>query len=396
MIDNLLIFTPVEIYVAAVTLGLFIILQLYYTLIYARPSQMAKREEQKSHPAEDISKYPPISIIIYAKNDSDNLRKHLPVLLTQDYPTYEVIVINDGSTDDTDDTLKYFKNQYKHLYHTYIPADVRYVSRRKLALTLGIKASKYDILLFTESNCQPVSEYWLSSVSSGYKQNNTNIVLGYCKYGNYKGLGQKLIAYDNLLTGLRYLSLALSHAPYTGNGRNLSYRKELFFHHKGYYKSLSLHAGDDDLFVNEAATKENTSVIYTPDSLTEMDKINNLSFWKEMKMSRAATGQYYRGGILSFFHLESLLFFLFIIVGFSAIIIGVLGNWLISVLGSLLLIIRFVIKAVIFHKSARMLGQQPLTGWLLVLEFIQPIFDSYIYIHRFFRRKKDYTFRLNG
>ena len=205
----------------------------------------------------------PVSIIIYAKNDSENLKKHLPALLTQDYPEYQVVVINDGSSDDTDDTLKFFQNEYKHLYHTYVPSDARYLSRRKLAFTLGAKAAKYDILLFTEANCQPLNDQWLSAMVGGYTP-ETSIVLGYCKYSNYKGFFHKLIAYDNLLTGLRYLSSALSHHPYTGNGRNLSYRKELFFKHKGYYQSLNLHAGDDDLFINEASTKENTKVIYTP------------------------------------------------------------------------------------------------------------------------------------
>ena len=150
----------------------------------------------------------------------------------------------------------------------------------------------------------------------------TSIVLGYCKYSNYKGFFHKLIAYDNLLTGLRYLSSALSHHPYTGNGRNLSYRKELFFKHKGYYQSLNLHAGDDDLFINEASTKENTKVIYTPDSLTEMDQIERFGIWKEMKVSRAATQRYYKGSALTFYHLESTCFFLFQVSVIATVVIG--------------------------------------------------------------------------
>jgi hypothetical protein len=98
------------------------------------------------------------------------------------------------------------------------------------------------------------------------------------------------VAYDNLLGGLQYLSEALVNKPYTGNGRNLAYRKDEFFQHKGYSHSLSLHAGDDDLFVNEVATERNTRVEYSPDSITLMMPIERFSIWKEMKVSRAATG----------------------------------------------------------------------------------------------------------
>ena len=281
-----------ELFLLGITLIGFVILSLYYLIAYARLLRASRRTDDTLEEGNKL----PVSIIIYAKNDSENLKKHLPALLTQDYPEYQVVVINDGSSDDTDDTLKFFQNEYKHLYHTYVPSDARYLSRRKLAFTLGVKAAKYDILLFTEANCQPLNDQWLSAMVGGYTP-ETSIVLGYCKYSNYKGFFHKLIAYDNLLTGLRYLSSALSHHPYTGNGRNLSYRKELFFKHKGYYQSLNLHAGDDDLFINEASTKENTKVIYTPDSLTEMDQIERFGIWKEMKVSRAATQRYYKGSL---------------------------------------------------------------------------------------------------
>ena len=380
-----------ELFLLGITLIGFVILSLYYLIAYARLLRASRRTDDTLEEGNKL----PVSIIIYAKNDSENLKKHLPALLTQDYPEYQVVVINDGSSDDTDDTLKFFQNEYKHLYHTYVPSDARYLSHRKLAFTLGVKAAKYDILLFTEANCQPLNDQWLSAMVGGYTP-ETSIVLGYCKYSNYKGFFHKLIAYDNLLTGLRYLSSALSHHPYTGNGRNLSYRKELFFKHKGYYQSLNLHAGDDDLFINEASTKENTKVIYTPDSLTEMDQIERFGIWKEMKVSRAATQRYYKGSALTFYHLESTCFFLFQVSVIATVVIGLQGNWLISLIAVLLYLIRFIIKAIVFGKSARMLQQSPTIGWLFLLEFIQPIFNGYVRIYRLFRSRKDYTFRLEN
>lgn len=386
--NDLFSFNHIELTLAGVTAGLFAIQLLYYLITYARPLRLAKSRQMPQGESQ-----PPVSVIIYAKNESENLRKHLPALLNQHYPEYEVIVINDGSTDESDEVLQTFKNEYDHLYHTYIPEDVKYLSRKKLALTVGIKAAKYDLLLFTEANCEPKSENWVAAMARNYTP-QTSIVLGFCAYGCHKGFFHKLVAYDNLMTGLQYLSSALAGNPYTANGRNLSYRKELFFAHKGYYKSLNLHAGDDDLFINESATGQNTRVEYSPESITEMAKIDRFSMWKEMKVSRAATQRYYKGWNLTFFRLESLSNLLFILAVIVSIVTGIQGNWLIAVLAGLLYLIRLSCKAAILHKSAKLLQQKPVTSWLSVLELIMPLFNLYVRIYRMFRGKNDYTFRL--
>lgn len=388
MIKELLIFNNIELCLAGITVGLFIIQLLYYLVTYARPLREAKKE--KIYPT---SALPSVSVIVYAKNESENLRKHIPALLAQEYPNYEIIVINDGSTDESDEVLKMLENDHQHLYHTYIPEDVKYLSRKKLALTLGIKAAKNEILLFTEANCEPISKSWISTMARNYSK-ETSIILGFCAYGHYKGFFHKLIAYDNLLSGIQYISSALIRRPYTGNGRNLSYRKELFFARKGYYKSLNLQAGDDDLFINESSTANNTRVEYSPDSITAMAKIDRFSVWKEMKVSRAATQRYYKGWTLTFYRMEGLSSLLFFLSVIASIIMGLYGNWLISVSGFLFYLLRFITKAIILRKSSLMLQQKPFTGWLPLLELIRPLFNIYVRVYRLFRGKKDYTFRL--
>lgn len=387
--DNLFVFSQPEIIILA-TAGFFFLIQMLYWLVsYARPLRRLKKIR-----ASEPEQWPPVSVVVYARNESENLSKHLPALLKQDYPEYEVIVVNDGSTDESDEVLKRLEQEHKHLYHTYIPEDVKYLSRKKLALTVGIKAAKHKILLFTEANCEPMSSRWIASIVRAYRP-DTEIVLGFCAYQYDRGLAHRLIAYDNLLDGLQYLSSALKRHPFTGNGRNLSYRRELFFEHKGYQKSLGLHAGEDDLFINESANRENTKIACTPDSITQMSRIDNFRVWREIKVSRAATQRFYRGGALRYYRLEGATFFLFLAFAIAAIAAGMYGNWMTGVSGALLLFTRFATKATILHKSAKMLRQKPTTAWIFLLEIITPAFNLYTRIYRLFRGKNDYTFRLS-
>ena len=151
------------------------------------------------------------------------------------------------------------EEKYPHLYHSFTPDSARYISHKKLALTLGIKASKYDWLVFTETNCIPASKDWLKLMARNFTS-QTQVVLGYSGYDRTKGWLHKRTAFDTLFQSLRYLGFALAGKPYMGIGRNLAYRKELFFQQKGFSKYLNLQRGEDDLFINQLATPSNTRV----------------------------------------------------------------------------------------------------------------------------------------
>ena len=332
----------------------------------------------------------PVSVIVYAHSEPEDLRNNLPILLNQDYPDYEIIVVNDGSDANSEDVLKLFSNEYKNLYYTYVPVDTQYLSHKKLALTMGIKAAQHDILLFTEADCRPIGPKWIKAMAGSYNP-ETDIILGFCAYRHTKGFLHKLIAYDNLTNGLQMISSALSHHPFTGNGRNLSYRKKLFFAHKGYSRSLNLHAGADDLFINEVSNPANTQVQLSSDSIIKMNKVGDSETWREIKTSRAATKRFYKGGSLTFYRMETIGYLFFWIAGIATFIVGLSGNWLLSILAGLLLFLRFTAKALVYKKSALLLQQKPLTAWLPLLEIAQPIYDIYIHIYRMFNGKKDFT-----
>lgn len=387
---HFLTFSPLDLYLAGITGGLFLIRLLYYIIVYARPLRAAGKGGNTGPVAEEKD-LPPVSVIVYTHGNPEDLRKNLPALLTQDYKMYEVIVVNDGSDTENEDVLKLFSHQYKNLYYTYVPVGTQYLSHKKLALMMGIKAAKHDLLLFTEADCRPESPKWIEAMTASYGKSRTELVIGFCSYRHTEGILHKLIAYDNLINGLWMISSALARHPYTGDGRNLSYRKTLFFAHKGYSRSLNLHAGADDLFVNEVADPVNTEVCYSPSSIVEMDKIENFNIWREMKISRTATRRFYKGGILFFHRMEGVASFLFGIVAIVSFILGLAGNILLSVLTLVLCLLRFTIKAVIFKRSALLLQQKPATAWLPLLEIIHPICEMYIRAYRMFNGKRDFT-----
>ncbi|MDR1402529.1 MAG: glycosyltransferase [Tannerellaceae bacterium] len=373
------------------TLVLWVVQLLYYLVSYNRPYKKMQAGKDSAPGAAT----PPVSVIVYTKNESYNLKKYLPSLLQQAYPQYEVIVINDGSTDESDDVLKLFENEYKHLYHTFIPQESKYLSRRKLSLTLGIKAAKNDVLLFTEADCYPPGKDWIRTMARNYTD-RTDLVLGFCAYAEDKGFLHKLISYDNLMNGLEYLSSALKNNPFGGNGKNLSYRRRLFFEHKGFSKSLSLHAGDDDLFVNETAGGLNTQVEYSAGGITQMAPVERFATWKNIKISRAATQRHYKGRQLLFYRMGKVTSLLFLLSALVSVVLGVAGNLLIAGVALLCYGLLFVTKAMVLKKSAGMLQQKTSMKLLPLLEVVQPLFELYIYIYRVFRGRKDYTFTIGN
>ena len=388
MSENLLTFSDLELLLIGITGVLFIIQILYYLITYSRPLRAATAKSTERVTADKDAQ--PVSVIVYAHSEPEDLRNNLPILLNQDYPDYEIIVVNDGSDANSEDVLKLFSNEYKNLYYTYVPVDTQYLSHKKLALTMGIKAARHDILLFTEADCRPIGPKWIKAMAGSYNP-ETDIILGFCAYRHTKGFLHKLIAYDNLTNGLQMISSALSHHPFTGNGRNLSYRKKLFFAHKGYSRSLNLHAGADDLFINEVSNPANTQVQLSSDSIIKMNKVGDFETWREIKTSRAATKRFYKGGSLTFYRMENIGYLFFWIAGIATFIVGLSGNWLLSILAGLLLFLRFTVKALVYKKSALLLQQKPLTAWLPLLEIAQPVYDIYIHIYRMFNGKKDFT-----
>lgn len=349
-------------------LGVLFIIQLtYYLVLYNRIHRQNRAVRRNK--ITFTNELPPVSVIICARNESENLRDFLPAVLEQDYPQFEVIVINDGSTDESEELLSRLDADHPHLYHSFTPENSRYISHKKLALTLGVKASKYDWLVFTEANCYPASKDWLQLMARNFTP-DTEIVLGYSGYERGKGWEHKRIAFDALFTSMRYLGLAIAKRPYMGIGRNMAYRRELFFQQKGYSAHLNLQRGDDDLFINQIANNKNTRVETSVDATVRMRPVVYKKDWREEKISYMATSQRYKGFQRSLLGFETFSRLLLYAASAACITIGVLKeDWILAGIAGLVLLLRFIVQAMVVNKTAKSLGEQ--RRYYLTL----PIFD---------------------
>ncbi len=369
--------------------GVFFLMQMIYILVYyAKPLRYQRKKNRENDFISNAK--PPVSVIICSQNESENLKSFLPSILEQNYPQYEVIVINDGSTDESDEVLVNLEKQYNHLYRTYIPEGAKHLSRKKLAMTVGIKAAKYDYLIFTEPSCEPLEKNWISSMSRNFSGNKT-IVIGFSPLSKSTGLKTKFAAYDNLINGLQYLSLALMGHPYRGVGRNMGYKKSHFFEQKGYSKFMHLRVGEDDLFINQIATSNNVAVEISEDSLTETH-LDGFRMWKELRLCQSTTQKYYKRGPGLFWRFESFSRVCFGIFVICLFIYG-LPELFLPIIAFGLFLIRLLIQLLVMSKLSRLLHTERFYSTLFLFDFFQPIFNLYISISRLVRGKKDYIWR---
>lgn len=385
-------FSLPEICVAGAFALIWIIEMVYQFYLFDRPFRFYKKGEKGKIGYSD--ERPPLSVIVYAQNDAENLIQFMPRILNQDYPQFEVIVVNDDSTDDTKDILDSLRTQYNNLYYTYVPEGSRNLSHKKLALTLGVKAAQYDIVVFTNANCCPAGNQWLTSMARNFVA-GTDIVLGYTAMTRKKKerFAFWYCAYDKLLFTLRYLSFALIGRPYMGESSNMAYRKTLFFENKGFSKYLHLHYGDDDLFINEIANRRNTRVELSEASQMTAVYNDNCEAWKELKLQYDFTSRYLRTAAKAVFGLGKLFDYAFGILFVLLLVWGILHNWLFLAVALLPALSLFASKVVVYRNAARIFHSPRLFFALPFFSLLQPWVNLYFNIIGSASRKKNFTWR---
>lgn len=281
--------------ISCLLLGLGLLFALIFAVWHWSRTVRLKRQLRYEDERDYAEELQPVSVIVYACNDADWLSRFLPMMLEQDYPEFEVIVVNDGSTDGTRDLLSDMKTGYPHLHVTFTPMETRGLSRKKLALMIGVKAAKYDVVLTTNANCRAMSPNWLATMMRNFTP-EVGVVIGYShyRYSKDKGLGRGYRVFDTVTVASQYLNSAIKGRPYRGTCDNLAYRKKLFFDNNGFSKSMDLRWGDDDVFLSVIATRTNTRVEIAPESQLVAYYDNVASAHKELKLRRDFTSRFVR------------------------------------------------------------------------------------------------------
>lgn len=323
----------------------------------------------------------PVSVLVCAKNEAENLKNFIPKILNQDYHDFEVILINDGSQDESLSIMKSFESVNDNIKIVDVKPIETFWGSKKYALTLGIKAASHNFLLLTDADCQPISNQWIKRMSSHFSKQKT-IIIGYGAYKKAKGLLNKLIRFETLLTAVQYFSYALVGIPYMAVGRNLAYRKEEFFNARGFMDHMDIKSGDDDLFINQIATKENTITCFLKDSFTESLPETSLKSWFHQKRRHLSSATRYRTLhkiLLGLFYLSQILFWVL-----GAILLSLLFQWQI-VLG--LVIVRFVFQYISLTKAANKLNEKDLLLLLPILEVFLIVIQLVIFISNLTTKK---------
>lgn len=338
-----------------IALSVVAAIQLFYYLYFFR--RLAFYEP----PVKEQSQEYPVSVIICAKNEAANLAKNLPGILLQQYSTtHEIIVVNDNSTDETKFLLDEFKKTFKNINFIVLTQEAMLIPGKKFPLSMGIKSAKHEILLLTDADCVPASEQWIKKMQNGYNE-QTEIVLGYGTYHKQNTFLNKLIRFETFHSALQYFSYALAGIPYMGVGRNLSYKKNVFIRNKGFSSINQIPGGDDDLFINKVAAKNNTSIVIDKESHTLSEPKRTWKSWMNQKYRHYTTAKYYKPlhkTLLSVYSFAHILIYVLTIA--TAIFCNV---WIALAIFAL----RLAVQSFIWHKSMKKLNEFDL--WPMFLFF---------------------------
>ncbi len=370
-------FTETPFFLLLGVCGLLLVFQLYFLLfVYSRLAFYKKPQTKPS------GEQPPLSVIICARNEEENLRQNLPKILNQHYHQFEVILVNDFSEDETKWLLKELCTQYSRLRVVEIAEHVRLKHGKKFAVTLGIKAAQYEHLIFTDADCVPQSDQWLQYMAHAF-DGGEEIILGYSPYTRKPGFLNALIRFETFHTAMSYLSYALKGNAYMGVGRNLGYTKSLFFRGKGFAAHMHIPSGDDDLFVNQNATPHNTAICIEPEAHVWSEPKTTFSAYAQQKTRHTGASKAYRRPHRRMLaaQLVSALFFYMLAV----LSVAMYPSYWYVIVGMYLL--RLIVQLIIYIPIMKKLQVKGLIWWL---PFLDVFYYGYICINGFFALyKKD-------
>ncbi|MFL9845934.1 glycosyltransferase [Flavobacterium rhizosphaerae] len=357
-----------------VFIGITVLQLAYYFIVFGK---FIFAKQQQAKPVNF-----PVSVMVLVKNNFEKVEKLVPQLTSQNYPDFEVVLVDNASDYETVDQLEQIEKQYANVRLVKVENNEAFWGHKKYAFTLGIKAAKKDYLLFIDADCQPASDQWIAHMAAQFTKQKT-IIIGFSAYRLVKNsLLNKLIRFDEVVNTIQLFGWTKLGAPYTGNGRNLAYKKDEFFKHNGYINHMNIRTGEDALFVNEAANATNTAVCYTPESFTYGNAPSKLSEWVTNKRKAAYTMSFFKTTdkckIKLFIWLQ-VLFFIFV-----AVLLIMQFNWMMVVP---VIAFRYMACWLIMAQGAAKLNEKDTIYWFPFIEIMLIFTQLYLVAVNLLSRK---------
>lgn len=363
----------------AIILGIIILFQiLYYLIVYGR---VAFFKENKLTTDEKQKYTPSVSVVMCVKDDAYNLEKKLPIILEQEYPNFEVVVVNDASKDETEYVLRVLQEIYPNLNVVNLYNNVNGFLGKKYPLSLGIKSAKNEIILLTESDTMPLNYNWITTMVKGFKQKK-DIVLGFTNFEQKPTFLNTLMHYENLTSAMNYLGNAILNNPYMGQGRNMAYKREFFFETGGFISQYNISVGDDDLFINKNANSKNTSVIINKESINLSSPKEKREEWVIQKKKHFKSMSHFK---LKDKIISTLMPFTTLLIYVSvALSIVFQFPWQYAIL---LLVLKYTFQIIVYYKSSKTLATKQVAFLSPLLEVLFLFINTTIRFFTLFTKK---------
>lgn len=358
---------------------LLFVIQLYYYLgAYGKiPSFRNNRGIRSNIPSEPVS-----VIVVIRENTFYYIENYLPLLLTQDYDEFEVVVVDCSYSEEIEKMLEDMAAAYPNMKLTHIRAQHNVEHSAKLALTVGIKASSYENLIFTTVDSFPTSDKWLSLMAKGFISGE--VVIGYCGMEQKSGFANGWMRCSRLMSSVRYLSAAIKGKPYRGISHNIGYLKSLYFYNKG-FNYLNLNIGEDDLFIQKLAAGRNVSVVMNPKATMRQIQYGGLGWWNSLCRYLSYSYRYYPYGIKFKTGFELWSRFLFFA---SVVALIVLLPSVFKALPAFFLLLRLLIVEMKMWRICQRLGEKKLMRTYAVYDLFSPFTEFALALSRTIRPNK--------
>ncbi|BDD10485.1 glycosyl transferase family 2 [Fulvitalea axinellae] len=355
-------------------------IRLFYSLLFFTrntvPEQPATKEAQSV----------PVSVIVCAHNELENLKELLPALYVQNHNDFEIIVADDRSTDGTGDWLRQeIPKSRGRLRSVRVDETPSHIDHKKFAVTMAVKAARHERMLFTDADCRPASENWVAGMASKFDK-GVDFVIGYCQYQRRRGLLNALIRFETMMSGLLYLGFARAGNPYMAVGRNMAYRKSVFLANNGFGKLQGITGGDDDLLVNKLANRKNARVATGKDvAVLSVPKTTWRGFGRQ-KTRHLSVGKYYKTTdriALGIFYLSIIIFWSSFITLLSATheLYWVAGGYSVVML----------VTTAVWGMAAKRMPDDFRVWKIPVLDFLFPVYYILIGLRAFFSKKVQWS-----